>query len=156
MKSTVFYYSRTGKTAIAAKTLAEKIEGDLIEIKDLKNRMGILGWLRSAFDARGDKLTQIEPETLDISNYDTICIGTPVWAGKPAPAVRSAVQNFEITGKDVILFVTLSGSKPEGALASMQKIIEDNGGNVIKTIAIENSGKKSDNEIINEIKEMKI
>jgi len=43
LKSAVLYYSRTGKTATVAKALANKIPRDLVEIKDLKNRNGIIG-----------------------------------------------------------------------------------------------------------------
>ena len=50
-KSAVLYYSRTEKTAAAAKALAERVSGDLIEIKDLKNRKGIIGWLSAGRDA---------------------------------------------------------------------------------------------------------
>jgi flavodoxin len=96
LNAVVLYYSRTQKTTVAAKALAEKISGDLIEIKDLKNRKGIFGWLRAAMDARGGKSTQIEPLSFDTSNYDTICIGSPIWASKPTPAFNTMINNFEI------------------------------------------------------------
>ena len=106
LKSAVLYYSRTEKTAVAAMALADKISGDLIEIKDLKSRKGIIGWIKCAMDARGGKTTQIKPSTFDTSNYDTLYIGTPVSAGKPTPAINTIINNFEITGKNVILFLT--------------------------------------------------
>lgn len=151
MKSIVFYYSRTGKTAIAAKTLADKMSSELVEIKDLKNRDGIIGWIKALFDARGMKITQIEPNKVNTADYDTICFGTPIWAGNPTPAINTVIKNFEIRGKDVILFVTLGGDKYKNMLNLMRKEVEEKGGNVIKTIAIVNSGKKSDEDIINEI-----
>lgn len=55
MKAAVLYYSRTGKTAVTAKALAEKIYADLIEIKDLKNRKGVIRWLGAGRDAGGNK-----------------------------------------------------------------------------------------------------
>jgi flavodoxin len=151
LKTAVLYYSRTEKTAVAAKALADKISGDLIEIKDLKNRKGIIGWIKCAMDARGGKTTQIEPSTFDTSAYDTLYIGTPVWAGKPTPAVNTVINNFEIRGKDIVLFVTLGGANYKNALNLINAKVEANGGNVIKTFAITNSGKKSDEEIKNEI-----
>jgi flavodoxin len=156
LKSAVLYYSRTGKTAVAAKALADKISSDLIEIKDIKNRNGIIGWIRALLDARGMKTTQIEPNAVNTADYDTICFGTPIWAGNPTPAINTIIKNCEIVGKDVILFVTLGGNKPKNMLNLMRKEVEEKGGNVIKTIAIENSGKKSDEDIINEINEIDI
>lgn len=155
MKYAVLYYSRTENTATAAKALADKISGDLFEIKDLKNRKGIIGWIRAAMDARGEKTTQIDPSIIDTSNYDTLCIGTPVWAGKPTPAFNTIVKDFEITGKDVIPFLTC-GSNYGKALTLMKNAVTSEGGNVIKTFAITNSGKKSDEEITAEVNDLNI
>jgi len=151
LKSAVLYYSRTEKTAVAAKALADKISGDLFEIKDLKSRKGIIGWIRAIMDARGLKNTQIEPPTIDISNYDTIFIGTPIWGGKPTPVANTVINNFEIRGKDVVIFLTLGGDKYKNSLNLIKAKVEENGGNVIKTFAITNTGKKSDDEIKAEV-----
>ncbi len=156
MKSAVLYYSRTEKTAAAAKALAERVSGDLVEIKDLKSRKGIIGWIRAALDARGEKITQINPSSFDTSNYDTLYIGTPIWASKPTPPFNTMIKNFEITGKDIILFVTLGGSNFKNALNLIKTKVEANGGNVIKTFAIANSGKKSDEDIKIEINNLNL
>ena len=155
MKTAVFYYSRTGKTQVAAEALAEKISGELIQIKDLKNRKGIIGWLRAGRDARSNKTTQIEPSYIDTSNYDTLCFGSPVWAGKPTPAFNTMIQNFEITGKDVILFLTCNRTF-ENALKIMDNKVNSKGGNIIKAFAITNSGKKSDQDLKNEINNLEL
>jgi flavodoxin len=156
MKAAVLYYSRTGKTAVAAKALAEKISADLIEIKDLKNRKGVMGWLGAGRDAGGNKTTNIEPPSFDTSNYDTICFGTPVWAGKPTPTFNTMIKNFEISGKDVILFMTCGGKSCEQPLNIMRDKVKSEGGNVIKTFEVPDSKKKSDEDIKTEINNFKI
>ena len=156
MKSIVLYYSRTGKTAATAKAIADKISSEMVEIKDLKGRKGFMGYIKAALDARSMKTTPIEPSTLDTADYDTICLGTPTWAGKPAPAINTVIKNFEIKGKDIILFVTLGGNKYEDILDLMTKEVETNGGNVIKTIAIVKSGNKTDADIANEVNKIDI
>jgi hypothetical protein len=97
------------------------------------------------------KTTQIEPSTVNTADYDLICLGTPTWAGKPAPAINTVIKNFEIRGKDIILFVTLGGNGYENILDLMAKEVEAKGGNVIKTIAIVKSGNKTESDIVNEI-----
>lgn len=156
LNAAVLYYSQTEKTAVVATALAKRISGDLIEIKDLKNRKGIIGWIKAALDARGEKITQIEPSFFDTSNYDTLCIGTPVWAGKPTPAINTVINNFEIKGKSIILFITLGGSNYENALHLIKSKVEANGGNVIKTFAITKSGKKSSEDLKTEVNNLKI
>ncbi len=156
MKSIILYYSRTGKTAAAAKAIADKTSSEIVEINDLKNRKGILGWIRAAIDARGMKTTQIDPDTINTANYDTICLGSPTWAGKPAPAINTVIKDFEIRGKDVILFVTLGGDNYTDVLKSASKEIEKEGGNVIKTIAIVKTNSKTESDIVDEINKMDI
>ena len=156
MKSIVLYYSRTGKTAVAAKTIAEKMSSEIVEIKDLKSRKGIIGWIRAALDARSMKTTQIEPNTINTANYDVICLGSPTWAGKPAPAINTIINDFEIRGKDIILLVTLGGDKYKNMVKLMSKEVEAKGGNVIKTIAVVKSGNKTEADIVNEINNINI
>ena len=45
MKTVILYYSRTRKTANVAKTLAEEIQADSIEVMDLKDRMGVINYI---------------------------------------------------------------------------------------------------------------
>lgn len=156
LKVAVLYYSRTQKTAVAAKALADKLSGDLIEIKDLKNRKGIIGWIRAAMDARGEKTTDIEPSSFDTSNYNLIFIGTPVWAGKPAPAINTVMNNFDLKGKDITLFATLGGSNYVDVLNLIKTKAEANGGNVVKIFAVINSGKKNEEDIKAEISNLEI
>lgn len=156
LKSIVLYYSRTGKTAVAAKATADKLSSEIVEIKDLKGRKGLMGYMKGALDARGMNTTQTDPDTVNTANYDVICLGTPTWAGKPAPAINTIIKNSEIRGKDIILLVTLGGNKYENIINAMSKEVEENGGNVIKTIAIVKSGGKTDAEIVNEINKMEI
>ena len=66
------------------------------------------------------------------------------------------IKNFEITGKDIILFVTLGGSNFKNALNLIKTKVEANGGNVIKTFSIVNSGKKSDEDIKIEINNLNL
>jgi flavodoxin len=156
LKSIVLYYSRTGKTAVAAKTIADKLSSEIIEIKDLKGRKGFMGYMKAALDARSMKTTPIEPSTVNTADYDLICLGTPTWAGKPAPAINTIIKNSEIRGKDIILFVTLGGNGYENILNLMAKEVEAKGGNVIKTIAIVKSGNKTESDIVNEINKIDI
>ena len=89
MKSLVLFYSRTGNTGKIANEIAVKLNSDIEEIFDKKNRKGIFGYLAAAKDAATKKFTQIEEVKKDLSQYDLVIIGTPVWAWGMAPAIRT-------------------------------------------------------------------
>ena len=104
----VIYYSRTGKTRAAAQFIGETLGCDILEIKDLKDRSGISGFFSGSGDARKKVFTEISPDQFDLSNYDLIFIGAPVWASQFPPAILTFFDIADFTHKNVILFATLS------------------------------------------------
>lgn len=157
MKNVVLYYSRTRKTAVAAKKLADEISADIIEIEDLKSRSGALKYINASMDAVREIKTDIKPEMVDLRNYSLIYIGTPVWAGKPAPAIITAIDKYNFQGKDVVLFATLGGSGGKKTIKRMEEKIEVRGGRIITSFLIKTSGKKMHEireEVKNKVEEM--
>jgi len=148
MKTVILYYSRTRKTANVAKTLAEEIKADSNEVLDLKDRMGVVNYLASSVDALRENKTQIKPEKFDLQDYGLIYIGTPTWAGKPAPAIITMIDKCNLKGKDVILFSTMGSSGGKKAIERMREKIEARGGRMVNSFTIKTSGKELD--VINE------
>lgn len=142
MKTIILYYSRTKKTSKAAKTLADELSADIVEIKDLKDRSGVLNYISASMDAMRENKTNIRPSTVDFNEYGLIYIGTPVWAGKPAPAILTLIDKCNFQGKDVILFATLGGSGGEKTIERMREKIEVRGGRVVTSFLIKTAGKK--------------
>lgn len=151
MKNIVLYYSRTRKTAVVAKKLADEISANIIEIEDLKSRSGALKYINASMDAVREIKTDIKPEMVDLRDYNLIYIGTPVWAGKPAPAIITAIDKYNFQGKDVILFATLGGSGGKKTIKRMEEKIEARGGRIITSFLIKTAGKKM-HEIREEVK----
>ena len=108
MKSLVVYYSRTGNAKFVAETIASELGSDIEEIVDLKKRAGKLGWLSGGKDSMQEKETQIAPTKMVPADYDLIVIGTPIWAWRPTPAVRTYITNNYFSGKKVALFFTIA------------------------------------------------
>ena len=142
MKSVVLYYSKSMKTAKAAKTLARELKADIIEINDLKNRNGTLGYINASIDAVREIKTKISPQTVDLSPYGLVYIGTPVWAGKPSPAIITLIDKCNFQGKDVILFATLGGSGGPKTIERMKEKIEVRGGRMVTSFLIKTTGKQ--------------
>jgi flavodoxin len=125
MKTLVTYYSRTGNTKFVADKIAEQLNAEICEVVDKKNRKGKLVFLTGGYAALREKLTKIEV-TKTINDYDFIIVGSPVWAGKIAPAIRTFLVLNDFSDKQVAFFVTLGGDKPEKALNNMKKAIAPN------------------------------
>ncbi len=114
MKSLVVYYTRNGNTRFVAETIAAEIGADVEEVVDLKKRSGILGYLSGGRDARQGKETEIAPTKKSPADYDLIIFGSPIWAGRPAPAITTYLKKNDLSGKKVAVFFSQGGKKPQG------------------------------------------
>ena len=114
MKSLVVYYTRSGNSRFIAETIAAEIGADVEEVIDLKKRTGILGWLRGGRDAKQGKETEIAPTKKTPANYELIVVGTPIWAGKPTPAINTFLKKNDLSGKKVAAFFSQGGKKLQG------------------------------------------
>ncbi len=118
MKTLVAYYSRTGNTKKIAEQIAKELKADIDEIKDNTNRDGLLNLAKSIFHAIARKETKIKTKK-DPSKYDLVIIGTPVWAGRETPAVRTYLRKNKF--KKAAFFCTC-GSRQGKSFRNMQRL----------------------------------
>lgn len=143
MKTLVVYYTRTKNTELVAAVIAKEFNADLRRVEDLKT-YGILRALTlGSFDALRGKKGKIKLVNFDLSGYDRVFIGTPIWAWRAVPAINTFIFNADFTGKEVVPFVTMGGGNPGKSLSKMTELIEAKGGKVIGSFSIRTGGKKS-------------
>lgn len=121
MKVLVVFYSRSGQTKKVAENLANNLKSDMEEIIDLTDRSGIKGWLLGGRDAMKGSLTEIKV-TKNPKNYDLVIIGTPIWAGKEVPAVKSYVAKFKKEIKNLVVFSTAHVNGVKKAIRDLEKV----------------------------------
>jgi flavodoxin len=127
MKICYIYHSETCNTRGIADRCLAATSGDRIEIRDLQNYSRISKYLVRARRAMNGLADPIDPSRIDVSGYDLVVIGSPVWGGRPTPAVNAAVQALEgCEGKKSILFVKCGGSARE-SLSLIRKAAEGRG-----------------------------
>lgn len=136
MSEAIIYYSRTGKTRYVARQIAKKVGADEFEINDLTIRSGLSAYISFAFDKIVQNRTKIEPESVDLTGYDKIYIGSPVWGADIAPAIYEIMDNTDFKGKDVVVFTTFKKSGAERSLSILTNLIQLKGANVIKAFSI--------------------
>jgi flavodoxin len=117
----IAYFSRTGRTRMVAETLAELLGADLEEIRERKARRGLLGAIGAGIAAfRGRAGTLATRHTVE--GRSAVVLGTPVWAGRPVPAVRAYVEAVELEGRKVFAFCTYDGG-PGKTMEALEEMV---------------------------------
>ncbi|MDR2618850.1 MAG: NAD(P)H-dependent oxidoreductase [Treponema sp.] len=113
MKTAVIYYSFEGNCAKTAELLREALKADVYEIKtaDTKKRTGFAKYAWGGSQVITRKKPELQPYSIDVNAYDLLILGTPVWAGSPAPAMVSFADKTKIAGKKIALFCCHAGGK---------------------------------------------
>jgi flavodoxin len=152
MKTLVVFYSLTGKTRLVAQAVAKEMKADLVEIEETKPRkMGIF-LIGATIAARRGKASEIKPVSTNVSKYDRIFIGSPIWGARCAPAVNSFVANTNLKDKKLVLFFSLDGSGYKGATKALTNSLEKHDGKVAGSFFVI-SGKATDEVLIARAKE---
>ncbi len=127
MRICYIYHSETGHTREIAERCLAGTSGKRIEVQDLQHYNRITKYLVGGRRAMKGLLDPIEPSTIDVSNCDLVVIGSPVWGGKPTPAINAAIQALKgCEGKKTVLFVTCGG-EPGESLSIMKNALEGKG-----------------------------
>lgn len=126
-KILIAYFSRTGEeyglgniskgnTAIVAEIIAQKIGGDLFEIKPVTPYP--VGYEDCKKIASREKATKARPEFVggveNFSQYTMIFCGYPIWYGDAPQIVYSFLERYDFGGKKIVPFCTHGGSGLSG------------------------------------------
>ena len=126
-KILVAYFSASGVTAKLASRMAEAVGADLFEIapKQPYTRAD-LDWTnkksRSTLEMQDRACRPEIAETTDISAYDTILVGFPVWWYREPSIIDTFMESYDFTGKTVAAFCTSGGSGIGDSAKNMQKL----------------------------------
>lgn len=139
MKTAVVFYSRDGSTREAAKVIAQKFNADIYELEEVKTRgRSPLSFVAAGFSAsvgKGSRLKSVFTE--ELKDCEKVYIGTPVWAGKPVPAVNTFIKKFDPSGKELVLFSVQADPNTDTSsvkcLETMKSKLSKKGCKVIKT-----------------------
>ena len=137
MNSLVVYYSWTGNTEIAAKAIAADTGADLRALKEVKERRKASGFLSAAFGALTGSKASLKDPDYSTDAYDTIFIGTPIWAMHSVPPINTWVYNASLLNKNVYLFTTNASGKSQNVIASLTKRVMKKGGTVRSSRSIQ-------------------
>lgn len=122
----IVVFSRSGNTGVLADHIANKTDGDVYEILAEKYQLGIPGLISALNDARGN-VAEISPAQIDLTQYDTVYLGSPIWLYSPAPPLWQFVENNDFTNKNVVLFNTFNSKFEQHFIDEFEALVRSNG-----------------------------
>lgn len=126
MKSVVLYYTFGGSTKREAERIAAEQEAPVYRVREKRNRSLIGSFIPGGLQAMKRKKSKILPLEVDLSAFDRIYLGAPIWAACPAPAFNSMVDLLP-AGKEVEVFLCAGGNDPRPSDEATRKMIEEKG-----------------------------
>ena len=127
-KVLVVYFSATGTTRQVAKQIAKIADADICEIAPEKPYSSAdLDWTnkqsRSSVEMNNPKARpEIKAVTVDVSEYDYIFLGYPIWWDLAPRAVNTFIETTNLAGKTVIPFATSGGSSIGNSVAVLKQL----------------------------------
>ena len=130
-KPLVVYFSATGTTAKAARTIAEVTGGTLYEIVPQQTYTSDdLDWndkqSRSSVEMNNPQARPALKDTKpDIAAYDVIFIGYPIWWDQAPRIINTFIENRDLKGKTLVPFATSGGSGISNSVKELRKAYPD-------------------------------
>jgi len=116
----IIYYSREGSTRQIALGLAQATGGTVRELVDSRT-MANGGMFRALIAVMlGLETTLVDPD-YSVEPYQQVVIMTPVWMGRPTPAITTFVTNAALKGKSVFIVAVGGTVANPGAIARLAK-----------------------------------
>jgi len=136
VRACVIYYSYSGITRGIAEGIRNASGCDILEVRTKTPYSSFTAYTTGVLRSRKMACDPIEPGEIDVSQYDILIIGTPVWAWKPSPAINAAVKALRgCEGKMAVIFTTCS-NHPGEALPILSRALEERGVTVMAEISL--------------------
>lgn len=111
MSKLIVYFSYTNNTRTIANKIKDKLNCDILEIKTIipysEDYQSVVDDEQNS--EASNHLPEIQDINIDLSKYDEIILGTPVWWYRPVPAIRTFLTQNDLSDKTIKLFATNAG-----------------------------------------------
>ena len=111
MKKAIVYYSYSGHTKRIVDMIKEKIDADVFEIKPKESYSTDYDTVvdLGQEEVNNNVLREIEEININLDNYDTVILATPVWWYTYAPVVHTFLEKYDLKDKTVMPIITNGG-----------------------------------------------
>lgn len=109
-KILVVFHSYTGNTRMVAQMIKDKIDCDILELIPLKPFSSDYQEVVDKYQNNSIKeICELENINIDLNNYDTIILGSPVWWYTLSPVVTTFLKQNNLENKIIFPFATNAG-----------------------------------------------
>ena len=107
------YFSHTGNTRTIAGYIHDMVESDMVELETENTYTDDYDALLAQFrqEVADEYCPPLATRVENISSYDVIFVGYPIWVETVAPPVRTFLTSYDLSDKTVVPFCT-SGTSP--------------------------------------------
>lgn len=120
----IVYYSRSGNTDKVAKYIQSQVGGDIIRLETVKTYPSDYDEMLDTAqeEQRNGELPELKNQINNIENYDTIFLGYPIWWGNIASPVLTFLNDYDLSNKQIVPFVTSGSSRLSGTPNDIQEL----------------------------------
>ena len=110
-KKLIVYFSYTNNTKTIAELIQKKLNCDILRIE---TKVPYSNDYQTVVDDEQNSeasthIPEIKDININLDEYDTIILGTPVWWYRPCPAIRAFLTKYDLSNKTIIPFATNAG-----------------------------------------------
>lgn len=111
MRAIVIYYSLGGNTRKIARLISDRFGADMAELETVQEYSGSYEDIvnQGQREVNMGFMPELKPLSANLSDYDTVILGSPVWWYTFAPAMKTFLSNSDLSGKRVYAFATNGG-----------------------------------------------
>ena len=144
----VAFFSASEQTKDAAEEISKLLKCDIYEIKPkVKYNGRDLNWndknSRSTVECKNrNARPEMADKNANISNYDTILVGFPVWWYLAPNIILTFLESYDFTGKKVVVWGTSWESGMGNIMEEIKRIAK--GANVVEGVIFDRHHRKTD------------
>ena len=123
-KVLIVYFSHTGNTRTIAGYIHDTVKSDLVEIQTADTYTDdydtLLAQIRE--EVASGYCPPLTTNIENLSSYDVIFIGYPIWVETAAPPIRTFLTTHDLAGRTVVPFCTHEGSGLSGTERKLKNV----------------------------------
>ncbi|MGL4735830.1 MAG: flavodoxin family protein [Cellulosilyticaceae bacterium] len=124
-KKLVVFYSLEGHTQLVGQLIARALGATIVELKTQKPfpKQGFKKYFMGGKSVCFKEKPALTNKLPQLTQYDTVIIGTPVWAGQFSSPIRTFLTQNDLTGKKVAFFACHGGGGAKKCFEKLRKAL---------------------------------